>query len=530
MIGLTRKSKGEDEGTHADQGRLIEDYIVRASEMALVRVEKEHQVSGAKEWRTREIGQAILDCREHCPVHRFDPCPSDCATPRVSKKADGIIVAWTDRITRERLLAAAEIWEAMEQAGVVFVSTNGTDSRREDAEFSFGIEALLARRQWKSIKKRSNMGRARVVASGVHGGDDPPLGYRWTERQGSVKNTSGNVKHGPLAIDPETAPTIIQCFEGRAAGTSMRKLCHLTGLSDSGVRDLLRNPVYIGVAYSGDYVNNNGVGEALLAGVPCEPTHPPLISEELFARVQRTWRYKKPSTVVGRDNSLLSRVLVCASCGGVDEQSGRRRHLVLDRSTGIYRCKNERCQAQVTITAERIEGYVFGEAMFWHASLNPMYQVEQNEMLPEVMKELAQALDERDEIEQAEGLSAVRRAQALTEVDARVARLEALLAEAEAANGWLGMNTDAVQKRLLVDGPIPFVDGQPAPRCKDVRAGNEFIREMLYVVVNRVGRGRKVPVADRVEVMCLTPAAMTQRGAVEHGGSVAAPVVADGAS
>lgn len=229
------------------------------------------------------------------------------------------------------------------------------------------------------------------------------------------------------------------------------------------------------------------------------------MSEELFARVQRTWQHKKPSKVVGRDKSLLSRVLVCATCGGVGEDE-RVRHLVYDRSLGSYRCKNELCPAQVTITAERIDGFAFHQALAWHAVLNPMYEVETGEALPELMKALAEALDEREEIEGAEGLSALRKAQALTEADGKITQLESLLAEVEASNGWLGMNTEAVQKRLLAEGPVDVKDGIPAPRCADLRAGNEFVREMLWIVVNRVGRGRKVPVADRVQVNCLTPA------------------------
>jgi len=60
---------------------------------------------------------------------------------------------------------------------------------------------------------------------------------------------------------------------------------------------------------------------------------------------------------------------------------------------------------------------------------------------------------------------------------------------------------------LAADGPVEVTkEGQPAPKCSDLRAGNEFIREMVRVVVKPVGRGRKVPVADRVEVNCLTPA------------------------
>jgi hypothetical protein len=55
------------------------------------------------------------------------------------------------------------------------------------------------------------MGRGRAVADGCHGGDAPPLGYRWTERV----DENGNIKHGRLEIDPELAPIVDEAFEAR---------------------------------------------------------------------------------------------------------------------------------------------------------------------------------------------------------------------------------------------------------------------------------------------------------------------------
>lgn len=477
MIGLTRKSRGEDEGTHADQRKIIEDRCAREG-FDLRRVDSEKGVSGTKKWRDREVGRAVEDVK--------------------AGKAEGIIVAFEDRISRESMAETAAMWDEFRAAGLVFIACDGVDSRAEGSNLTFAIKAAIARDKIEVTQKRSNLGRARVVAEGIHGGDTAPYGYRWTDRADGSKNLSGNAKHGPLDIDPEKAPIAVQVFERRAAGARRKELVRLTGLSDGAVMDMLRNPVYTGVAYSGEYINNNGVGEGLLEGTPCQPTHPALITRELFERVQRTWQRKRQSTVVGRDNSLLSRVLACGTCG---------RSLVLDRSLHSYRCKDERCPKPVTITDNRIEPFVFHHALAWHAVLNPMYKVETDAALPEVTKGLAEALNERDDIEADESLSSLRRAQALTEVDGKIAQLEQVLAEVEALNGWLGMDTDAVQRRLLADGPVEVTkEGQPAPKCSDLRAGNEFIREMVRVVVKPVGRGRKVPVADRVEVNCLTPA------------------------
>jgi hypothetical protein len=350
----------------------------------------------------------------------------------------------------------------------------------------FNLKAAVAREQVRIIEKKSNDGRRRVVEElGIHGGDDPPFGYVWTQRADGAKNISGAPKHGPLDIDPEKAPLMVEAFERRAAGAARKELVRLTGLSEGGVVDALRNRVYLGIAYSGAFEKHGA--------------HPALVSEELFMRVQRTFARKQPSKVVGRDSSLLSRTLVCGSCGVG--------HLVHDRSLKSYRCKREGlCPQPVTITDHRIEGYVFNEALFWHAALNPMYEVETNEALPEVTRALAEALEERDELEAAEGLRALRKAQLLSEVDGKIAALEQVLAEVEASNGWLGMSAEAVVRRLVAEGPVEVKEGHHAPQCSDLRAGNEFIREMLRVVVKPVGRGRKVPVADRVEVKHLTPA------------------------
>jgi DNA invertase Pin-like site-specific DNA recombinase len=157
LIGLTRKSRGEDEGTHADQRRIIEARIASEPSLSLLRMEQEHKVSGAKDWRSREIGRAIADIE--------------------AGNADGVIVAYQDRITRERLAQAAEIWEGLETAGAVFLSCDGTDSRAPGSELLFSIKAAIARDQWKTYQRRSNEGRARAVADGIHGGDTAPFGY-----------------------------------------------------------------------------------------------------------------------------------------------------------------------------------------------------------------------------------------------------------------------------------------------------------------------------------------------------------------
>jgi DNA invertase Pin-like site-specific DNA recombinase len=250
MIGLTRKSKGEDDGTHKDQRGIIEARCEREG-FSLVRVDSEKGISGTKAWREREVGRAVEDVK--------------------AGKADGIMVAFEDRISRETMAETAAMWDEFRATGLVFIACDGVDSRTEGSNLTFAIKAAIARDKVEVTAKRSSLGRKRVVEElGVHGGDDPPYGYVWTERADGALNISGAPKHGPLDLDPETAPIAAQVFERRAAGAARKELIMLTGLCESAVMSMLRNRAYKGIAYSGEFGKHDA--------------HPRLVSDELFDR------------------------------------------------------------------------------------------------------------------------------------------------------------------------------------------------------------------------------------------------------
>lgn len=182
MVGLTRKSKGDDDGTHQDQRRIIEDRCAR-EDFVLLRVDSEKGISGTKAWRDREVGRAVEDCK--------------------AGKADGIMVAFEDRISRESMAETATMWDMFREVGLVFIACDGVDSRADGSNLTFAIKAAIARDKIEVTAKRSNLGRKRAVeVEGVHGGDTAPFGFRWTERPDGAKNISGNVKHGPSTSTP----------------------------------------------------------------------------------------------------------------------------------------------------------------------------------------------------------------------------------------------------------------------------------------------------------------------------------------
>jgi site-specific DNA recombinase len=401
-------------------------------------------------------------------------------------KADGIVAATQDRLTRK----VTHFYELLERARAqgwhVFAVDTNLDTTKDATLHA--VLAVFAQREYEEKRDRFDAARQNAVLThGIHGGDSAPLGYSFTVRGQDKK---GNAQRGPLAPNADAA-RVLAAFEARVEGQSLADIARLLGLaSKSAARKTLTNRVYLGEAKSGEFVK---------AGA-----HEGIVSPGLFARVQRTFERKPAYRVIGRDDSLLARVLRCGTCGHA---------LVLDRSIGSYRCKYLTCTKRTAIRAQLVEGYVFHRALAWHATLNPMYELEQDSFLPVLSENLAAALAQRDQVEaanEAGELSPVAYGKALTLADAKVQAAEALLAEAEAGRGWHGQDTDAVQRRLLADGTVPVVNGVPHPVCKEVAAGRDFIRQMVRVTVNPVGRGRKVPVADRVQVEYLTPAAVAQ--------------------
>jgi hypothetical protein len=286
------------------------------------------------------------------------------------------------------------------------------------------------------------------------------------------------------------APKVRAAFEARAEGKSWKTVVGILGVKSQGnAAAILANRCYLGEARSGDFVK--------------EKAHPPIVSEEVFRRAQRKQTVRS-DTATRREGALLALVCRCQTCGHA---------LTYDASAvkPIYRCKYLLCSRRAAVQAASIEGYVFHQALVWHAVLGSMYEdtievavfEEELAKAQAVVAELDAALDAKE-------IDATSYGKAATAARVVAAGAATALADAEASNGWLGMNTDAVQRRLLADGLVPVEDGIPRPVCKDIPAGRDFCQQMVRVIVRPVGRGKRVPVADRVDVECLTPVGVAQ--------------------
>jgi DNA invertase Pin-like site-specific DNA recombinase len=279
----------------------------------------EQGVSGSKSWRERELGKAVAACEQG--------------------QAAGIVVAWQDRLSRENGLATAEVWQALERAGVRFVAVgDGIDTATGDHELLFSIKAAIARDQWKRYRANWINARRNAIERGIHPSTYVAVGYRRNQLEPRVTGAArASMTREQRWADPvvgqllpgEHAEHVRALFTLRAAGGSWSECAQLMesrGVPNrkgepfwllSAVQAIIRNPVYRGEAYlrsqgkqAGDFLNPDA--------------HEPIIDAILWRKAQPTQGKPRRSS----EGALLAGILRCASCGRKLSPSGH-----------YYRCR-----------------------------------------------------------------------------------------------------------------------------------------------------------------------------------------------
>jgi DNA invertase Pin-like site-specific DNA recombinase len=402
-------------------------------------------------------------------------------------KADTLVVSKLSRLTRRRK-HWEEILDLAERQGWRVVSAEFPDLDLHSAvgRLVAGIVIDIGEMEYRD--RRQNYDDARgnaVLRHGVHGGTTAPHGYEWTQRLDPATglprfDREGRPLRGPLEPS-EDAPRVRAAFEAFAEGASWTQVTEILGTNSHGAtKAALVNRVYLGEARSGGFVR--------------EDAHPALVDPVLFNRVQRKLAAGRRSVsyrIEGRQRTgalLGGGIMRCAYCGNGLVKDGHR-----------YRCVKHRCR-KISIGADAVERYLLLQALAWHAALNPLHLAELDAAALPVFEEAVEAARaEVGEVERlhAEGeLTPSAYAKALTVAQQALAAAETALADAEASRGWLGLDTDAVQRKLL--------DGNT---CRDVEGGRDFIKQMLRATVRPVGKGAHLPVQDRVSIELLTPRA-----------------------
>jgi site-specific DNA recombinase len=253
------------------------------------------------------------------------------------RSIEALVVHKLDRLARN-LEDHAEVRAALRKAGVQLHSVTETLADSASGKLVEGILASIAEFYSANLGQEIRKGMDQKAAQGgwpVRA----PFGYRNVRRDGP-----GRRGESVLEPDPQ-APLVVWAFERYATGTlslaalteqlAERGLRNRLGNSPgiSAVHRMLRNPVYAGVVR--------------WRAVEREGIHPPLISRELFDRVQsvldahssggeRSWKH----------DHYLKGTLVCAECGSKMYYAiakGRFGYFrCIGRNTGRARCSQGR--------------------------------------------------------------------------------------------------------------------------------------------------------------------------------------------
>jgi DNA invertase Pin-like site-specific DNA recombinase len=314
LIPYVRQSRKKEETISLDdQLKSIRTWAASAG-VELASEVVEQGVSGSKAWRERELGRAVEACQRG--------------------EADGIVVAFQDRLSRESGIGTAEVWEALEKAGARLVaSSEGLDTATGDHELLFSIKAAIAREQWK--RHRLNWCNAKHAA--------------W-ERGDYVASAPPGYDHGSGLTPNADAAVVRRAFELRAASPRAKWSEIWTLFEAAGVRtkfdgetwrpDALRR-VLRNETYTGKHSCTCGCGESVM-----RPEWE-IVPGWLWRKAQAG---KKPKTVSRGEGYAIGQGLIrCETCGAG-----------LGRSNGNLRCPS-RGSGHPTIMCELATDWVLLE-------------------------------------------------------------------------------------------------------------------------------------------------------------------------
>ena len=248
--------------------------------------------------------------------------------------ASGVIIHKIDRGARN-LRDWADLGDLIDRGVEVHFAHESLDLHSRGGRLSADIQAVVAADFIRNLRQEVKKGFYGRLKQGFYP-LQAPVGYR---DMGKAKTKE---------IDPIKGPLVRQAFELYATGEvsfkELRSEMHRRGLrgrndceiSLNTFTAILNNPFYIGI------IHIQATGETF------HGLHTPLITKQLFDRVQQVLRGFRPTASGHKNDLLFRRMISCNHCG---------RHLVGERQKEryvYYRCHNRGCET-VCINESAIE-------------------------------------------------------------------------------------------------------------------------------------------------------------------------------
>ena len=234
---------------------------------------------------------------------------------------DTVLVWKLDRFARNRY-DSAHYKSQLRKNGVKVVSA--TESIADGPE-GIILESMLegmAEYYSAELAQKVNRGMRENALKARSNGGTIPLGYRLDEEH-------------RLKIDPLTAPVVREVFQRYADGENLRTI--IRSLNERGIRTS-RNYPFRHSSFNTMLKNRKYIGEYHYKDVVIPDAVPPIISKELFERVQERMKKNQhaPARAKAEEEYLLTTKLFCGHCGRLMiGESGKGRNGTIHR---YYKC------------------------------------------------------------------------------------------------------------------------------------------------------------------------------------------------
>lgn len=246
-----------------------------------------------------------------------------------NKKIDTVVVYKLDRLSRSQKDTLNIIEDIFIKNSINFISINENfDTSTAFGKAMIGVLSVFAQLERDTIKERMRLGAIGRAKDGYfHGGGFVPIGYDYVGSK--------------LIINEYEALQVREIYDLFLKGYPISRIRKILAskytnkygnwYSDSSVRSCLTTPIYYGkVTYAGEMYDGQ---------------HDPIVSEELFNKVQnrikeldnnKTERAKTPF----KPTQLLGGIIWCQNCGAryYSHHINGRKHLKDHKGWDYYTC------------------------------------------------------------------------------------------------------------------------------------------------------------------------------------------------
>lgn len=246
-----------------------------------------------------------------------------------NKSIDIVLVYKLDRLSRSQKDTLNLIEDVFIKNGVDFVSMNENfDTSSPFGRAMIGILSVFAQLEREQIRERMELGRvARAKEGYFHGGGFVPIGYDYIDSK--------------LVINDYEAMQVREIYDLFLKGYAITRIHKIikskytnkygNWLTETTIRSCLTSPLYYGMV--------------TFAGVMYEGQHEPIVTKEMFDKVQKRIKdlgatHKGSRKTPFKPTQLLGGIIWCGNCGAryYTHHINGRKHLKDHKGWNYYAC------------------------------------------------------------------------------------------------------------------------------------------------------------------------------------------------